>query len=187
MYEGDGGEWVPLGTLNVGAAMGDRSGYAVALSASGRVVVVSSYLSDITGTNSGALHVYVWSGDDWVQRGVVTAGELAGDRFGFALSLSSGSSVLAVGAQCAHFTATADSGHARVFNLSGAGTVFSVGLGTGLVCAGDWYDAEEGVLRLHAVECARESVCELDGVDAGNVTVRLVGGADDSGVEGVSV
>ena len=62
------------------------------------------------------------------------------------------------------------------------GTVFSVGLGAGLVCAGEWFDAEVGVVHLHAVECAGESVCDLNSVDAGNVTVRLLNGAVESGL-----
>ena len=66
--------------------------------------------------------------------------------------------------------------------MSATGTVFSVGLGAGLVCAGEWFDAEVGVVHLHAVECAGESVCDLNSVDAGNVTVRLLNGAVESGL-----
>ena len=149
MYERDGSGWVALGTPIAGAAAGDHSGYAVAVSASGRVVAVSSDRSNSVGTNSGAVSVFVWSGGDWVQRGAVIGGELAGDRFGFAVSLNSGGSVLAVGAQFAHFTAAAGSGHVRVFDLtaddssasdaacaSAYGNSGSLYVGSGGVCDG---------------------------------------------------
>ena len=62
-----GGGWVPLGSIiEEGAATGDAAGASIGLSRDGKVLLVP-----LKGTDSrtGTLSVYVWSSEDWEQRG----------------------------------------------------------------------------------------------------------------------
>ncbi len=89
----------------------DRFGHAVAVSADGSTLAVGAYLEDssadgINGNESdnnmsatGAVYLYYWNGEDWIQQAYLKASNPnTGDNFGYSLDLSDNGNTLAVGA-----------------------------------------------------------------------------------------
>ena len=117
-----GGAWTQVGADIDGEASSDFSGWSIALSSDGTRLAVGAYLNDGTGSNSGHVRVFNWSGSAWTQLGADIDGEAAGDSSGYSVALSSDGSRLAVGAtgnDGANFSAS-NSGHVRVFDWSGS-------------------------------------------------------------------
>lgn len=101
-WDKDAQRYSPLGASLHGEFRDDFFGCSVALSADGTILAVGARLSD--GRTSNAIntgHVRIYqrrtSGDDWIPLGDDIHGEAAYDGSGFALSLSSDGSVVAVG------------------------------------------------------------------------------------------
>ena len=99
-----------------GAAWGDASGSSVSLSSDGTTVAIGSPYNDATGDDSGHVRIYARNGltGDWVQQGADIDGEATGDNSGNSVSLSSGGTVVAIGA-----FANANSGHVRIYSWNG--------------------------------------------------------------------
>lgn len=107
-----GGSWAEQALLTASnAAVGDRFGAALALSADGNTLAVSASWEDgaTTGVNgnqadngaaaAGAAYVFTRAGTTWSQQAYLKASNTgAGDWFGHALALSANGNVLAVGA-----------------------------------------------------------------------------------------
>ena len=90
-------DWMQTGEID-GAAQGDYSGKALAMSADGRVVAIASPDSDMYGTNTGHVTVYsMHSEGNWTQLGQVLKGINPGDLFGSALAINDAGTVLAIG------------------------------------------------------------------------------------------
>lgn len=126
---------------NTGAS--DNFGYSVALSADGNTMAIGAPYEDSnskgingiqaneTATNSGAVFVFVRSGNTWVQQAYIKASNTeANDLFGSSVSLSQDGSTLAVGARYEDSVGTgidsnqndnsnSNSGAAYVFTRSG--------------------------------------------------------------------
>ena len=102
IYEWNSGSssWVQKGSDIDGEADIDYSGYAVSLSSDGTIVAIGAYLNDGNGTSSGHVRVYEWNGgsSSWVQKGSDIDGEAANDFSGYAVSLSSDGTIVAIGA-----------------------------------------------------------------------------------------
>ena len=102
VFRRDGGEWVQMGSRIGGAAAGDlvagdlTGAASVALSENGHALLVSSRGAD---SDRGSLAVYVWSSEDWEQRGDVVAGSVPGMEFGSITALSSDGTVVAAGSR----------------------------------------------------------------------------------------
>ena len=95
------------------------AGGSVALSANGARLAVGAALNDGNGANSGHARVFEYTGAAWTQIGADIDGEAADDRSGSSISLSANGARLAVGAPLNDGNG-ADSGHARVFEYTGA-------------------------------------------------------------------
>ncbi len=95
-----------LKASNIGS--GDSFGWSVALSDDGNTLAVGAPYEDSaaannpsgnTSTDSGAVYIFVKSGNDWVQQGFLKAQTVvAGANFGNSVALSSDGNTLAVGA-----------------------------------------------------------------------------------------
>src|SRR5690554_233404 len=98
VYSNASGTWTQIGDDIEGEAVGDQSGFRVALSADGSVVAISAPYNDGNGTNSGQVRVYENISGIWTQIGNDIDGQIAGDGFGHGMALSANGSILAVGA-----------------------------------------------------------------------------------------
>jgi hypothetical protein len=126
VYDWDGTAWTQRGTDIDGEASCDYSGQPVSLSNDGNTVAIGAGSNDGNGSNSGHVRVYDWDGSNWTQRGPDIDGEASGDRFGFAVAISSDGDVVAIGADRNDGNGS-NSGHVRVFKWPISSTVLSAG------------------------------------------------------------
>ena len=120
VYQYVAGAWTQMGADIDGEAFGDKSGQnarAVSLSSDGTIVAVGANRNDGTGGDAGHVRVFQFSSGAWTQMGGDIDGEAAGDQSGFAVSLSSDGTIVAVGAPKNDGTG-ADAGHVRVYQFS---------------------------------------------------------------------
>ncbi|KAJ1431434.1 hypothetical protein B484DRAFT_327904, partial [Ochromonadaceae sp. CCMP2298] len=91
--------WLQVGADIDGERPGDEAGAAVALSYDGsRVALGSPGNSGAAGGGAGAVRVFEFRGDSWLQLGADVDGGQAGEATGSSVALSADGSVLAVGA-----------------------------------------------------------------------------------------
>ncbi|CAK0838822.1 unnamed protein product [Prorocentrum cordatum] len=110
--------WSQVGQDIDGEAAGDHSGWSVSLSSDGSRVAIGAPSKDGAGTWTGHVRVFELSGNTWSQVGQDIDGEASYDHSGYSVSLSSDGSRVAIGALLLGGAGT-DSGHVRVFELSG--------------------------------------------------------------------
>jgi len=108
----NGSDWIQVGQALDGAAAGDRSGQALCMP-DANTLAVGAYFNDGNGSNAGHVRVYVFNGTTWVQKGVDVEGALAGDQFGYSVSMPD-ANTLAVGSNYADPNGI-ESGEVRVF------------------------------------------------------------------------
>ena len=110
--------WTQVGLPIDGEAVDDQSGVSVSLSSDGSVVAIGANGNDGNGSSSGHVRIYHNLSDVWTQIGSDIDGEAEFDGSGFAVSLSSDGSVVAIGA---HFNDGngPSSGHVRIYNNIG--------------------------------------------------------------------
>ena len=118
VFEWDGTAWVQKGSDIEGEAASDQSGFATSLSSDGAIVAIGAHGNDGNGSNSGHVRVFEWDGTAWVQKGSDIEGEAAEDSSGFATSLSSDGTIVAIGAERNDGNGS-NSGHVRVYEWSG--------------------------------------------------------------------
>ena len=120
LYEWNGTAWQQKGNDIDGEAAGDYSGWSVSLSSDGSIVAIGAPGNDDNGTDSGHVRLYEWNGTAWQQKGNDIDGEAAEDRSGYAVSLSSNGSIVAISAVFNDGTNGGDSGHVRVYEWNGS-------------------------------------------------------------------
>ena len=105
-----------IGSTIIGQALGDLSGFSVALSSDGTVLAVGAPNNDGFASNAGNVRIYKKISNTWVQQGSEIDGFVASDNLGNSLALSSDGNTIAIGAPL-------DRGKVRVFKfLSGIWT-----------------------------------------------------------------
>jgi len=111
-----GNTWTEQAKLTASdAAAGDNFGHTASIS--GDTAIVSAYLSDDAGIDSGSAYVFVRSGNTWTEQAKLTASDAApGDIFGHKVSISGNTAL--VGSE-RNDDAGTDSGSAYVFVRSG--------------------------------------------------------------------
>ena len=122
VYEWNGGAWIQKGADIDGEAEGDQLGRSVSLSSDGTILAIGANLNDGNGSDAGHVRVYEWNGSAWVQKGGDIDGEAAGDYSGYSVSLSSGGTILAIGAN-RNDGAAYNAGHVRVYRWNGSAWV----------------------------------------------------------------
>ena len=116
---------------------GDTFGRTVALSSDGSTMVVGSYQEDSNATgvdgdqlnnsasNSGAVYVYVRTGDIWSQQAYLKASNTeATDSFGNSLSISGDGNTIAISAYLESSNATGVNGDQASNSANGSGAVY---------------------------------------------------------------
>jgi Flp pilus assembly pilin Flp len=110
--------WSQIGSDIEGEYGGDNSGNSVSLSSDGSIVAIGASYND----GKGHVRIYQNIFGIWSQIGEDIDGEAAGDLFGFAVSLSSNGSVVAIGAKFNDGNGD-NSGHVRIYqNIDGTWT-----------------------------------------------------------------
>ena len=115
VYEWSGTEWTQKGNDIDGEAAEDYSGRSVSLSSDGTIVAIGAYGNDGNGSNSGHVRLFEWDGTAWTQKGSDIDGEAVSDKFGFATSLSSDGSIVAIGAYNNDGNGS-NAGHVRLYS-----------------------------------------------------------------------
>jgi len=119
VYQYANNTWTKLGSDIDGEAQGDEFGFSVSLSSDGTILAVGAKGHD---ASKGHVRVYQWNGSAWTKRGDDIDGEVADDRSGVAVSLSSDGTILAIGAF--RNDGNGDmSGHVRVYEWNGSAWV----------------------------------------------------------------
>jgi Flp pilus assembly pilin Flp len=117
VYQNILGTWAQVGADINGELFLDESGRSVSLSADGSILAVGAPGSNGNGTNSGHIRVYKNILGIWTQLGIDIDGESTLDESGWAVSMSSDGTKVAIGAQYNDGNGD-DSGHVRVYDLS---------------------------------------------------------------------
>jgi hypothetical protein len=123
-----GTEWVQRGSAltPTDGASDDWFGYSVSLSGDGLAAIVGAPSDDVGTNNSqGSARVFVWNGNEWVQRGapLTPVDGAVEDNFGYSVSLSSDGLTAIVGGYDDDVGSNSKQGSARVFVWNGAGWV----------------------------------------------------------------
>jgi Flp pilus assembly pilin Flp len=119
VYKNISGTWTQLGSDIDGEAAGDLFGFSVSLSSNGTVVAIGARDNDGNGSFAGHVRIYSYSGGSWTQVGSDIDGEGANNRSGYAVSLSSNGSIVAIGAYGNNNTSGTFAGHVRIYSYSG--------------------------------------------------------------------
>ena len=122
VYEYSGNAWAKLGGDIVGEAVGDNSGYSVALSSDGTRVAIGAPFANGNGTEPGKVRIYDWNGTAWTQLGADIDGEASYDNSGNSVALSSNGTRVAIGA--AYNNGNGDNaGQVRIYDWNGTAWV----------------------------------------------------------------
>jgi hypothetical protein len=124
VYEYNDSSWVLMGQYIIGEAALDESGLSVAMNGIGNRVAIGGRLNDGNGVDSGHCRIYELSGNnfsnyEWIQLGQDIDGESAGDRFGTCVAINSIGNRVAIGGHLNDGSNGVDSGHCRIYELSG--------------------------------------------------------------------
>jgi len=117
VYQWSSTAWVQIGADIDGEAAEDRSGSSVSLSWDGTRLAIGAPWNDDNGSLSGHARVYQWSDTQWAQIGTDIDGEVAGDHFGYHVSLSTDGNRMASGSGYVNETGV-DPGYVRAYDLS---------------------------------------------------------------------
>lgn len=116
VLENQVGVWTQIGGNIEAEAADDGFGTSVSLSADGATIAIGAPHNDGAGNDAGHVRVYEFVSNTWNQVGSDIDGENLGDLSGHSVDLSSGGTVLAIGAHYATGSGLL-SGHVRVFEL----------------------------------------------------------------------
>ncbi len=120
VYAWNGSAWTQRGADIDGEAAGDEAGSSVSVSSDGSIVAIGAPYNDgASGLDSGSVRVYAWNGTSWAQRGTDIDGEATGDFSGWAVSMSSDGSIVAIGASNNDGNGS-NSGSVRVYAWNGS-------------------------------------------------------------------
>jgi len=117
VFQNISNNWTQIGQDIEGIGNHDLCGFNVALSANGKVLVVSNARNNQKGTFFSIVKIYENIGNVWVQKGNDILQESDGDAAHY-ISLSSNGKKLAIGAPYNDGNGV-NSGHVRIFDLSG--------------------------------------------------------------------
>ncbi len=114
VYQYTNNTWSQLGQDINGETSYDYCGYSVSLSSDGSIVAIGARRNDEGGSDSGQVRIYQYTNNTWSQLGQDINGETSNDQSGWAVSLSSNGSIVAIGAPFNDDDGN-DSGQVRVY------------------------------------------------------------------------
>jgi hypothetical protein len=117
IYAWNGISWTQKGSDIDGKLAGDYSGYSVSMP-DANTVAIGAIGSNGTGlTACGTVRIYIWSGNNWVQKGTDLNGEAANDYSGVSVSMPDANTV-AIGAPSNDGNGSG-SGQVRIYSWNG--------------------------------------------------------------------
>ncbi len=120
VYENIAGTWTQIGQDIDGEEEYDNSGQSISLSADGTTVAIGAPANDVGGTLAGHVRVYENTTGTWTQIGQDIDGEAEDDTSGWAVSISTDGTIVAIGApRVVNGAAGENRGHVRIFTLDG--------------------------------------------------------------------
>ena len=120
IFSWNGSAWDKLGLDIDGEADTDQSGISVSLNAVGDRVAIGARFNDgISGSDSGHIRVYRWTGSAWEKLGNDIDGEAASDNSGRSVSLNDSGDTVAIGANL-NDGAASNAGHVRIYRYNGS-------------------------------------------------------------------
>jgi len=120
-----------------GEFSGDESGWAVSSSSDGNIIAIGARRNSGNGSESGSVRVYQYSNGIWIQLGSDIDGEASDDQSGWAVSLSSDGTILAIGAIKNDGNGN-NSGHVRVYEFVNSNWI-QLGGDINGAASGDWF------------------------------------------------
>ena len=108
--------WVQKGLDIIGEDFDDDSGYSVSIP-DANTVAIGAISNDGNGSDAGHVRVYTWDSGAWIQKGLDIDGEMAGDAFGWSVSMPD-ANIVAIGSKYNDGNGK-DSGHVRVYTWDG--------------------------------------------------------------------
>lgn len=111
-------EWKIIGGVIHGKRRNSQFGHDVSLSDDGLTLAVGAYFDQTAGNLAGAVEVFTYQNEGWLQKGSTLRGETELDSFGYSVSLSANGEFLTVGAAFAD-TTEANIGITYVYKYDG--------------------------------------------------------------------
>jgi len=139
VFELNNNTWLRIGNEIDGINSGDNAGWSVSLSHDGTRIAIGAALSWDNGAHSGNVRVYDEIGGAWSQVGNKIVGLNEKDHLGYAVSLSSDGTILAMGAPLTILDSV-NLGYTKIFKESG-GTWMPYGNDIYGLGAGDLFGA----------------------------------------------
>jgi len=96
IYKLELGTWIQIGTDIDGEAVADNASKNISLSSDGSIVAIGAPNNRGNGSNSGHVRIFKNVNAVWTQVGEDIDGEVEGDNFGAAVSLSSNGTIVAI-------------------------------------------------------------------------------------------
>ena len=118
VYHNQSGTWEQLGGNINGEVTNEQSGQGIDLSSDGMILAVGAFGNSTNGASSGQVRVYKYFTNTWTQIGSSVNGMAANDWSGWDVCLSSDGSKVAISAPQNDGNGKANSGQARVFDMS---------------------------------------------------------------------
>ena len=109
-------KWTQLGSDIDGEATLDESGFSIALSGNGNIIIIGAPANDGNGNKSGHVRVFELINNNWVQKGTDIDGEAIGDKFGWSVDISENGNIISAGAIFNDGNGNS-SGHVRVYSF----------------------------------------------------------------------
>ncbi|MEA2091599.1 MAG: tetratricopeptide repeat protein [Campylobacterota bacterium] len=122
IYEKSGKDWIETKLRASDGTTDDWFGHSVSISADGTTVIVGALNDGDKGSKSGSVYIYEKSGKDWFETKLTASDGMAGDKFGYSVSISANGNKVIVGAHDASANAL-KSGSSYIYTKSEAGWI----------------------------------------------------------------
>ncbi|WP_431472449.1 T9SS type A sorting domain-containing protein [Nonlabens sp. SCSIO 43208] len=116
IFENKSGNWVQMGQTIYGEFPNELSGTNLSLSSDGTTLAISSHGLRQFIFNAGAVRVFKYIQNSWVQYGNTIYGENRGFLSGWSLELNDDGTIVAIGAPYSNYNGTS-SGHVTVYKI----------------------------------------------------------------------
>jgi hypothetical protein len=117
IYQWNGTSWAQMGSDIDEEIFADKSGWSVSINSVGdRVAIGAIWNNGASGTDSGHVRIYEWSGAAWIKIVEDIDGEAANDQSGFSVSMNAAGNRVVIGANLNDGTSGTDRGHVRVYS-----------------------------------------------------------------------
>ena len=172
VFTWDGSNWLQKGTDLVGTSLYEQNGLSIDMSADGNTIIIGSPHNSDSLQNGGAIEVYHWDGNDWLQHGNTIYGTQSGLSFGKAVDISDDGTTIVCGAPFLSIDANTWStlGLARVYRFN-SGTWLQVGNDFTGQAEDDWFGSDVSLNSDGNTVAISAEFSAVNGTESGYVKV----------------